>query len=142
MAFTFQNLEIRFVLKQKLQLKQWLEQVVIAEKKRVGSINFMFASDAFVLDQNKRYLKHNTYTDIITFHNNEGNCLNGDILISIERVKENALTLDLPFEEELRRVMAHGVLHLCGYKDKSPEESKKMRSKENKALKSFSQLFN
>lgn len=141
MAFTFQNLEINFVLKRKSSIKQWLEQVVLAEKKRVGSINFMFATDEFVLDQNKRFLKHNTYTDIITFHNNEGACLNGDILISIERVKENATKLNLPFDEELKRVMVHGVLHLCGYKDKSPEDTKTMRAKENKALKLFSQLF-
>jgi probable rRNA maturation factor len=141
MAFTFQNLEINFVLKHKSHTKQWLEQVVLAEKKRVGAINFMFASDEFVLDQNKRFLKHNTYTDIITFHSNEGACLNGDILISIDRVKENATKLEVPFDEELKRVMAHGVLHLCGYKDKSPEDTKKMRAKENKALKLFSELF-
>jgi rRNA maturation RNase YbeY len=141
MAFTFQNLEIKFVLRQKSQLKQWLEQVVINEKKRVGSINFLFATDEFVLDQNKRFLKHNTYTDIITFHNNEGACLNGDILISIDRVKENAATLEIPFQEELRRVMVHGVLHLCGYKDKSPEDRKKMRAKENKALDLYLRLF-
>lgn len=141
MAFTFQNLEINFVLKRKSSIKQWLEQVVLAEKKRVGSINFMFATDEFVLDQNKRFLKHNTYTDIITFHNNEGACLNGDILISIDRVKENATKLNLSFDEELKRVMVHGVLHLCGYKDKSPEDTKTMRAKENKALKLFSKLF-
>lgn len=142
MAITFQNLEIRFVLEKKSQLKQWLEQVIMAEKKRVGSINFMFATDEFVLSQNKRFLKHNTYTDIITFHNNEGACLNGDILISIERVKENAFNLEIPFDEELKRVMVHGVLHLCGYKDKSTEDKKKMRTMENKALKLFSRLFN
>lgn len=142
MAITFQNLEIRFVLEKKSQLKQWLEQVIMAEKKRVGSINFMFATDEFVLSQNKRFLKHNTYTDIITFHNNEGACLNGDILISIERVKENAFNLEIPFDEELKRVMVHGVLHLCGYKDKSTEDKKKMRTMENKALKLFSHLFN
>jgi probable rRNA maturation factor len=141
MAFTFQNLEINFALKKKSSIKQWLEQVVLAEKKRVGSINFLFATDEFVLDQNKRFLKHNTYTDIITFHNNEGACLNGDILISIDRVKENAATLDIPFQEELRRVMVHGVLHLCGFKDKSPEDIKKMRAKENKALKLYLSLF-
>ena len=142
MAFTFQNLEIKFVLKQKSLIKQWLEQVVLAEKKRVGSINFLFASDEFVLDQNKRFLKHNTYTDIITFHNNEGACLNGDILISVDRVKENASKLSIPFDEELKRVMVHGVLHLCGYKDKAPEDIKKMRANENKALKLYVQLFN
>jgi len=142
MAFTFQSLEINFVLKQKTQIKQWLEQVVLAEKKRVGAINFMFASDEFVFDQNKRFLKHNTYTDIITFHNNEGTCLNGDILISVDRVKENASKLSIPFEEELKRVMVHGVLHLCGYKDKEPEDIKRMRAKENKALRLFVQLFN
>ncbi len=141
MAFTFQNLEIRFILKHKTRLKQWLEQVVLAEKKRVGSINFMFATDEFVLEQNKRFLKHNTYTDIITFHSNEGACLNGDILISVERVKNNAIKFDIPFEEELRRVMVHGVLHLCGYKDKTDQERKKMRGMENKALKLFSRLF-
>ncbi len=142
MAFTFQNLEIKFVLKQKSLIKQWLEQVVLAEKKRVGSINFLFASDEFVLDQNKRFLKHNTYTDIITFHNNEGACLNGDILISVDRVRENASKLNIPFDEELKRVMVHGVLHLCGYKDKAPEDIKKMRTNENKALKLYVQLFN
>lgn len=142
MAITFQNLEIKFVLKHKTRIKQWLEHVIQSEKRRIGSINFLFASDEFVLDQNKRFLKHDTYTDIITFHNNEGNWLNADILISIDRVKENAVKLDIPFEEEVKRVMVHGVLHLCGYKDKSANDIKKMRMAENKALKVYSRLFN
>jgi len=134
MAISFQNLEIKFTLQHKSKLRVWLEQLVAKEKKRIGELNFMFSSDEFVLEQNKRYLKHNTYTDIITFHNNDGNCLNGDILISIDRVKENAENLKIPFEVELRRVMVHGVLHLCGYKDKHENEISQMRKMENKAL--------
>ncbi len=141
MAITFQNLEIKFSLKEKSKIRTWLEQVVVSEKKRLGELNFLFASDEFVLEQNKRFLKHNTYTDIITFHNNDGACLNGDLLISVDRVKENAINLQLPFEEELRRVMVHGVLHLCGYHDKREDDIKKMRKMENKALKLYTKLF-
>jgi len=140
MQITFQNSDIAFKLKDKSRLKIWLNKVLSIEKKQIGELNYMFASDEFVLEQNKLFLKHNTYTDIITFHNKEGKNLNGDILISVDRVKENADKLQIPFEEELRRVMVHGVLHLCGYKDKSPGDIKKMRVMENKALKLYLKL--
>lgn len=131
MAISFQNHDTHpFRLSEKTRKKNWLLKVIKAEKKRCGEIGFLFAGDEYVLEQNQHYLKHNFYTDIITFHHNEGDLLNGDILISTERVKENAKTFNKAFEEELLRVMVHGVLHLCGYGDKSKAEQLKMRSRE------------
>ena len=100
----------------------------------LGNLNYSFTSDESLLKINMEYLKHNTYTDIITFNYNEGKKISGDIFISIDRVKENAEKFEAPFEEELHRVMIHGVLHLCGYKDKSKTDSELMRKKENAAL--------
>lgn len=97
-------------------------------------------SDESLLEINREYLKHNTYTDIITFNYNEGKNIAGDIFISVDRVKENAQKFEVKFEEELHRVMIHGVLHLCGYKDKSKTDSGLMRKKENNALLLFKKL--
>lgn len=137
MAISFQNQDITFRLGDKLRIKAWMKQVIRSEKKTAGDINFVFTSDETVLEANIRFLKHNTYTDIITFDSCEGNIVNGDILISVERVKENAATFAVPFETELRRVLIHGVLHLCGYEDKSAADIQVMREKENKALRKF-----
>ena len=139
MAIHFQNLEGHdFRLGKKTAIREWLLLVIRKEGKHCGEINYLFASDAYVLEQNKKYLRHNTYTDIITFHSNEGKILNADILISTDRVRDNAEKLGTAPDEELRRVMVHGVLHLCGYKDKSERERKQMRDKEEICLKLFS----
>ena len=99
------------------------------------SINYIFCSDDYLLELNKQYLNHNTLTDIITFElNAPGEPILSDIFISIDRVKENAKTLEIPFKQELHRVIFHGALHLCGYKDKKKEEQKLMRRKEDEYL--------
>lgn len=110
------------------------------EKHRLGDINYIFCSDEELLEINIRHLNHSTYTDIITFDYTEGNKISSDIFISIDRVEENAKKFKVSFEEELHRVMIHGILHLCGYKDKSKADAELMRKKENAALKMFEPL--
>lgn len=135
MAITFQNRNFEFQLKEKTRLKKWVQQIIALEKCRLGQLNFAFTSDEELLQVNQQYLNHNTYTDIITFDYCEGNTIHGDILISVERVRENAIKFSIPFEQELARVMIHGVFHLCGYGDKTKKEAEEMRKKENGALK-------
>ena len=138
MAVTFQNQDITFTLKDKLKIKAWIKRIIEAEKKTLGELNFVFTSNANLLNINVQFLNHNTYTDIITFDYCEAQQINGDIIISVERVRENAGTFNSPFENELKRVIIHGVLHLCGYKDKSKKDAELMRRKENVALRKFS----
>lgn len=99
-----------------------------------GHLSFVFCSDEHLLKVNQQFLQHDYFTDIITFDYAEGNRVSGDLMISIDRVKDNASTLNIPFEVELNRVMIHGVLHLLGFKDKTPKESDKMRRLEGEAL--------
>lgn len=134
---TFQSQEIAFKLKESTKIKTWINKIIALEKKKTGQLNFVFTSDEEVLKANIEFLNHSTYTDIITFDSCEGNTINGDIIISVERVEENAKKFDVLFETELKRVIIHGVLHLCGYKDKSTKDVELMRSKENSALKRF-----
>ncbi|MES2835958.1 MAG: rRNA maturation RNase YbeY [Bacteroidota bacterium] len=128
---TFASDDIKFVLKEKTKKKDWLKKSIAAEKKKLGDINYIFCSDNYLLDLNIKHLNHNTLTDIITFDYSEEDTLNSDIFISVERVAENAKKFEVDFENELLRVMIHGVLHLCGYKDKKKEDAEKMRLKEN-----------
>jgi len=137
MAITFQEQNIEFKLKQRGKIKLWVKKIIELEKKQAGQLNFVFTNDEELLKMNIQYLKHDTYTDIITFDYSEGKKISGDIIISIERVGENALKLKTDFNEEIKRVMIHGVLHLCGYKDKTKADSELMRKKENWALKKF-----
>ena len=137
MAVTFQSQNIKFNLSNKLKIKTWINRIIELEKKTPGQLNFVFTSDEELLKTNIQFLNHNTLTDIITFDYCEDKTVNGDIIISIDRVKENAETFNVEFDNELKRVMIHGVLHLCGYKDKSAVDSQLMREKENWALKSF-----
>ena len=111
--------------------KKWIEGIVLSENKSLGNIVFVFCNDQFLLEKNIKYLNHNTLTDVISFDYSTKNKIHGDILISVERVKENARLYNQKFSTELNRVMAHGLLHLLGYKDKSEEDAKIMRSKEN-----------
>lgn len=113
------------------EAKKWVEEIVLSEKKDLGDIVFVFCDDQFLLEKNIKYLKHNTLTDVISFDYSAKNKIHGDILISIERVKENSKLYNQNFSTELNRVMAHGLLHLLGYKDKSKDEAKIMKSKEN-----------
>ena len=115
----------------------WLAKLIDSEEMLIGQIDYIFCDDVFLLEINKKYLNHDTYTDIITFDYTEGKSIAGDIFISVDRVKDNAMKFDVEFTEELHRVMAHGVLHLVGYGDKSDEEILVMRSKEEKAMKLF-----
>ena len=113
----------------------WIKEVARREKKTIKEINYIFCSDGYLLQLNQGFLNHKTLTDIITFDNSEGkNGLEGEIYISIERVQENAIKFNTEFEDELHRVMIHGVLHLIGYKDKKPSEKALMRKKEEACL--------
>jgi len=129
--------ETKFKSPQKKPVKSWLNAVVKHEGKKTGEINIVFYNDKQLLTLNKQFLNHDTFTDVITFDYSEGKVLHGDICISIERVKENAKRFNCTFEEELRRVMAHGVLHLCGYKDKKSADKQVMKQKEDVALTLF-----
>lgn len=111
-----------------------LERVVAKLKKQCGNISFIFCTDTYLHKLNAQYLSHDTYTDVITFDYTEKNVLSGDIFISVERIKENAKIFNTTQADELTRVMVHGILHLAGYKDKTPAESKKMREMEDKMM--------
>lgn len=135
MAIQFFKEDISFDLRTIRKIKKWVEAIIRAEKFIPGEINYIFCSDQYLHQINVDYLQHDTYTDIITFDQSEEEFLiEGDIFISIDRIRENAQNMGLLFEDELKRVMAHGVLHLMGYKDKSPEEQKEMREKEDACL--------
>jgi rRNA maturation RNase YbeY len=127
---SFVSEAIKFNLNHKTILKNWIKSVVTEEKKRVGEISFVFCSDDYLLEINKQFLQHDYYTDIISFDYSEEDLLSGDLMISIDRVKENAIEQKVDFLTELNRVMIHGVLHLIGYSDKLPKEKKIMREKE------------
>ena len=135
---SFYNQSISFKLKEKTKLKQWIKTVTEKEKHKLGNINYIFCTDDELLEINIKHLNHKTLTDIITFDYTEGKTINSDIFISVERVAENATKFQVTFEEELHRVMIHGILHLCGYKDKTKADAELMRKKENASLKLFS----
>jgi rRNA maturation RNase YbeY len=116
---------------------KWVEQVIESENMKLEEINYIFCDDEYLLKLNVEFLSHDTYTDIITFNNNVGTILQGDIFISTQRVRDNAEAFDEIFEEELRRVLSHGILHLCGYNDKTEEETLTMRDKEEEKMKLF-----
>lgn len=124
------NQDIEFKLKGKLINNQWLKLVAESEIRRIGDINIIFCSDNYILDVNMKYLGHDYFTDIITFDYCEKDKLNGDLFISIDSVRENALHYGTEFETELNRVMVHGILHLIGYDDHSKKDNKIMREKE------------
>ncbi|AFR35389.1 rRNA maturation RNase YbeY [Riemerella anatipestifer] len=111
-------------------ISKWLEQIILSEHKKPGKINYIFCDDEYLLKINQEHLQHDYYTDIITFDYVRGNTISGDIFVSLERVKDNASTLSKDYQSEFLRVLAHGILHLCGYKDKTEEDIKTMRGKE------------
>lgn len=125
--FFFENIE-EFPLN--TNLKTWLENIILSEGKKVGKINYIFCDDEYLLKVNQDYLQHDYYTDIITFDYVKGKTISGDIFVSLTRIKDNAQTLNKNFSSEFHRVLAHGILHLCGYKDKTPDDEKLMREKE------------
>lgn len=126
-----------FSLENEQKFVDWLSTVIDSEGGTLSQIDYVFCSDEEVLEMNKKYLNHDTYTDILTFDYTEGKLIAGDIFISVDRVKDNAHEFNISFEEEILRVMAHGVLHLFGFKDKSEDEVTLMRSKENEKIKLF-----
>lgn len=131
------NYETGFELVNEAQHEEWLAEVIESEDKTEGEINYIFCDDAYLLEKNIEFLNHDTLTDIISFDYTMGNLISGDIFISVERVKENAGDFNVAFEDELRRVMVHGILHYCGYKDKTEEDEQLMRSKEEEKMKLF-----
>ena len=130
MPVRFFSQDILFSLKKKEVARKLIHFIIQNEKKKEEEINFIFCSDKFILEINKKFLKHNTLTDIITFQY-PSKTLSSEIFISIPRVKDNSKKYSVSFENELRRVMIHGVLHLCGYKDKTGKQKKEIRKKEN-----------
>ena len=131
------NYETDFQLDDEALFSDWISRVLLSENKKEGDINYIFCDDEFILNINKQYLDHDYYTDIISFDYSVGNELHGDVFVSVERVMENAEDFNVTFEEELRRVIIHGILHYCGYKDKSEEDEKLMRNKEDEKIKLF-----
>ena len=134
-AINFFTQSLPFKLSQPRKTSSWIKSAIESERFILKGLNYIFCSDQELLELNRTYLRHDTYTDIITFDNSEANAqVEGEIYISIERVRENASDLQIPFEQELRRVMIHGVLHLMGYRDKSSAQKAQMREKEDAYL--------
>ena len=120
-----------FKLKAKTKIKNWLKLVAESEVYTLGNVSVIFCSDNYILDINQRFLQHDYFTDIITFDYSEGSKISGDLFISVDSVKENSIEYGTDFENELHRVIVHGILHLIGYDDHTDEDVRKMRSKEN-----------
>jgi len=131
------NYETDFELHNEPDFSKWLSAVILSENKKEGEINYIFCDDDYLLEINQQYLDHDTLTDIISFDYSVGNEINGDIFVSVERVKENASDYNVTFQEEIQRVLVHGILHYCGYKDKTESDELVMRSKEEEKMKMF-----
>lgn len=131
------NYELAFELTNEVAYSDWIEATIISYEYKVGELNYIFCDDAYLLKLNVEFLEHDTLTDIISFDYTMGKLVGGDIFISLERVKENAADLNLEFQDELKRVMIHGVLHYMGFKDKTAEQKEEMRSEEDKSISLF-----
>ncbi|WP_417938958.1 rRNA maturation RNase YbeY [Flavobacterium sp. RS13.1] len=131
------NYETEFSLDDEQTFAVWLSAVIVSENKNEGEINYIFCDDEYLHKINVEYLDHDTLTDIISFDYTVGNEISGDIFVSVERVEDNAKDFNVSFEEELKRVLAHGILHYCGYKDKSDADAELMRSKEDEKIAMF-----
>ncbi|MBK0380004.1 rRNA maturation RNase YbeY [Mucilaginibacter segetis] len=130
-SINFFEEDVNYSLKNKQAIRKWITETILAEGYRLKELNYIFCSDEYLLSINQQYLDHNTYTDIITFDNSaQGKEITGDIFISVERIRENAVKFNVTEVQELHRVMIHGTLHLLGYKDKTPADKKKMTFKE------------
>ncbi len=127
----YYNFETDFTLENQEEISKWIENSIKEEGYSFEEISYIFCNDAYLLEKNIQFLDHNTLTDIISFDYSVGKIISGDIFISVERVKENATKFKVDFKDELHRVIIHGILHYCGYKDKTPQEKQEMRSKEN-----------
>lgn len=133
---SFFSEDTEYTLKEKAKVREWINATIKTEGfKRVSDLNFIFCSDEYLLDINKQYLDHDTYTDIVTFDSSEDqHVIAGDIFISIDRIRENASKFNVSERDELHRVIIHGIMHLCGYLDKKREDKERMTSKENEYL--------
>ena len=131
------NYETDFELENEAQYEEWISRIIESEGFDQGEINYIFCDDEYLHKINVEYLDHDTLTDIISFDYTVGNLIQGDIFVSVERVKDNANDFNVSFEEELKRVLSHGVLHYCGYKDKSLKDEALMRSKEDEKMQMF-----
>ncbi|MFD2036409.1 rRNA maturation RNase YbeY [Belliella marina] len=141
MAVQFFDEDSGFNLKNKNLHKKWLKTIAEQEGYKVGELTYIFCSDEYLYKINVEYLNHDTYTDIITFDNSEeADMIEGDIFISIDRVKENSARENNGFQTELQRVMSHGILHLLGYKDKTKKDKKIMREMEDKSISLFDKI--
>lgn len=134
-AFYFEDTD--FKLRHKTRIKEWLRLVAESEVFTLGNISVIFCSDNYILDINQKYLQHDYFTDIITFDYSEGGRISGDLFISVDSVRENSVEYGTEFEDELHRVIVHGILHLIGYDDHTEDEIKIMRSKEDYYLSLF-----
>ncbi len=141
MPFLFSNHNISFSLTEKQNIEAWLKHIIVSRGFKAGEIQYLFCSDEFILEVNKRYLKHNYFTDVITFDYSTPHLISGDIIISIDTVTYNAKEYGVPMALELRRVMVHGLLHLLGYGDTSPEEQKIMTGMEDAMLSLYETKF-
>lgn len=130
----FYNEDVVFTLKGKTLLRQWIRRVAESYGFKAGNLSYVFCSDEKILEVNRQFLQHDYYTDIITFDYDERGKVSGDMYISVDTVRSNAALYAPSFEREMRRVIIHGVLHLCGLKDKAPDDEKKMRAAEEAAL--------
>ena len=134
MPISFHSEDVSFLPKQRRALRQWIEHCIRQQGCSAGDIAYVFCSDEHLLEMNREHLKHDYYTDIITFDYSDGKHLSGDLFISIDRVRDNAKTLTISFPDELHRVMVHGVLHLAGHRDKTKADAVKMRILEESCL--------
>lgn len=134
MAVTFQAEEVAFPPIKKRETERWIKAVAKEQGKKTGEISYLFCNDNKILEVNRSYLKHDYYTDIITFDYSEGDIISGDIFISLDTVRSNSQMYRASFEEELYRVIIHGILHLCGMKDHSEAQQHAMRNAEDRAL--------
>lgn len=133
---------VKVTLNKRTDLKRFIDRMFRKEGKVLGSLNIIFVSDKELLDINRRFLRHDYFTDIITFNTSDTDeAMSGELYISVDRVRDNALKLKIPYSTELRRVIFHGILHLCGYKDKTASQTKTIRAKENQYLEMFKNSF-
>ena len=141
MSIVYIATDISFPKIKRSEISRWIKLVIEQLNKKTGNITYIFCSDEEILLINKKYLNHDYYTDIITFDYSEKNVLSGDLFISLETVKSNSIKFKTDFHEELKRVMIHGILHLCNYEDNTKFQKKLMREKEEELLNLFKTLF-
>lgn len=137
MPINYQSQDIKFVLKEKRKVSKWINDVIKSHQKKLGNVSYIFCSNKYILELNQQYLNHNYFTDIITFDYCYDNVVEGDIFISIDTVLDNSHRFKTNFNDELLRVIIHGVLHLIGFSDKTVKEQKQMRVLEDNALSIF-----